>query len=130
MSIKLPYSVLIADDDASCRESLKALLEGEGMRIYLAETGAQALDFATEVPLHMAILDQYMPGLTGVETLRRIVEIKSQIPSIIMSGEFTKETKLQAMDAGAFACISKPIQTAILRHAVQQMIDRYYPNAT
>lgn len=127
MSMQTPFSVLIADDDESCRESLKALLEGEGLRTFLADSGSQALDVVNEVPLHIAILDQYMPGLTGIETLKRIVEIKNGMPSIIMSGEFSKETKLQAMDAGAFAFISKPIQSAIMRHAVQQMIDRYYP---
>lgn len=120
------FSVLVADDDVQCRESVKALLERDGLQTFAVDTGGQALEYVQEHPVHLLILDQYMPDLTGTQTLKRIMEIDRACPSIIMSGELTTKTKMEAMDAGAFTCISKPIQSAIMRHAVQQMIDRYY----
>ncbi len=126
MSSLQSYSVLVADDDSRCRESVRALLEQQGMQTFTAVGGVEALDFVQERSVHLVILDQWMPDLTGIETLKRITEIKQQIPSIIMSGESTNETKLEAMNAGAYAFISKPIQSGIMKHAVQQAIDRYY----
>ena len=122
MSSLQSYSVLVADDDSRCRESVRALLEQQGMQTFTAVGGVEALDFVQERSVHLVILDQWMPDLTGIETLKRITEI----PSIIMSGESTNETKLEAMNAGAYAFISKPIQSGIMKHAVQQAIDRYY----
>jgi DNA-binding NtrC family response regulator len=120
------YSVLVADDDSACRESLRALLEAEGLRTFLADCGVEALECVHNNLIHLLILDQYMPDIKGVDTLKRIIEIKRRIPSIIISGENTKETKMEALNAGAFAFISKPIQTGIMKHAVHQVIDRYY----
>lgn len=126
MVIKQRYSVLVADDDFACRESLQALLEQEGLRTYLAGCGVEALEFVRKHLIHLVILDQFMPDITGVETLKRIVEIKRSIPSIIISGESAKETKMEALDAGAFTFISKPIQYGIMKDAVHQVFDRYY----
>jgi len=127
MPVRRVFSVLVADDDRTCRESVRALLEAAGYRTFLAETGGQALEFVDREPVHLVILDQFMPDITGSEALRRICEMRGLVPSIIMSGELTKETKLDALNAGAFTFVSKPIQTAIMRHAVQQAFDRYYP---
>jgi len=121
------YSVLVADDDAGCREAVRALLEREGFRTESAESGAHALRMFERDLFHLVILDQSMPELTGIETLRRLAEIDGRVPSILMSGEVDEHTKSEALNAGAFTFISKPIQSAILRHAVQQVIDRYYP---
>lgn len=126
MVFSRPFSVLIADDDAACRESLRALLEHEGLEAHPADCGVRAIEFVRRHLVHLVILDLYMPDITGIETLKRILEIKRSLPSIIVSGETTKETKLEALDAGAFTFISKPIQYGIMKDAVHQVIDRYY----
>ena len=105
---------------------MRALLEKEGFRTETAESGAHALRKFERELFHLVILDQTMPELTGIETLKRLAEIDGRVPSILMSGEATERTRAEALDAGAFTFISKPIQTAIMRSAVQQVIDRYY----
>ena len=59
-----PYSVLIADDDADCRQSLKEIIESEGYRTLLAESGEEALDIVRKESVHIVLTDMHMPRIT------------------------------------------------------------------
>ncbi len=102
-------TILIVDDEAGIRESLKGILEDEGFRTVFAETGEQALVILREESSDLVLLDIWMPGIDGIETLRRIRDLVPEQPVVMMSGHGTIETAVKATKLGAFDFIEKPL---------------------
>lgn len=100
--------ILVIDDEASIRESLTGILSDEGFVPVCAESGEQALAMLEEEPFDLALLDIWMPGIDGMETLKRIKEIHNHLPVIMISGHGTIETAVQATRLGAYDFIEKP----------------------
>jgi two-component system nitrogen regulation response regulator NtrX len=100
--------ILIIDDEASIRESLSGILSDEGF-VPLAAPGAEAgLALLEEERVDLVLLDIWMPGLDGMEALKRIKELYPDLPVIMISGHGTIETAVQATRSGAFDFIEKP----------------------
>ncbi len=100
--------VLIADDDDSLRRVLEFRLREEGYDVLTASDGLAALDFFTEREVDCLITDLRMPGLSGLELLRRASAIKSETPVVVITAYGDIETAVEAMRAGAFDFITKP----------------------
>jgi DNA-binding response OmpR family regulator len=121
------YSLLITDDDKSCRDSLRDLFELKGYTTYIASCGREAVQIAKEEELHLLILDANLPDYSGLETLRIITrEIRFSIPSIFISGEITKELQIDLISANAYSLIPKPINVHVIRDMVDLVIEKYY----
>ena len=121
------YSLLITDDDKSCRDSLRDLFEPKGYTTYIASCGREAVKIAKEEELHLLILDANLPDYSGLETLRIITrEIRFSIPSIFISGEITKELQIDLISANAYSLIPKPINVHVMRDMVDLVIEKYY----
>ena len=121
------YSLLITDDDKSCRDSLRDLFELKGYTTYIASCGREAVQIAKEEELHLLILDANLPDYSGLETLRIITrEIRFSIPSIFISGEITKELQIDLISANAYSLIPKPINVHVMRDMVDLVIEKYY----
>jgi len=121
------YSLLITDDDKSCRDSLRDLFEPKGYTTYIASCGREAVQIAKEEELHLLILDASLPDYSGLETLRIITrEIRFSIPSIFISGEITKELQIDLISANAYSLIPKPINVHVMRDMVDLVIEKYY----
>lgn len=121
------YSLLITDDDKSCRDSLRDLFELKGYTTYIASCGREAVQIAKEEELHLLILDANLPDYSGLETLKIITrEIRSSIPSIFISGEITKELQIDLISANAYSLIPKPINVHVMRDMVDLVIEKYY----
>ncbi|OHB83856.1 MAG: hypothetical protein A3J73_00635 [Planctomycetes bacterium RIFCSPHIGHO2_02_FULL_38_41] len=121
------YSLLITDDDKSCRDSLRDLFEPKGYTTYIASCGREAVQIAKEEELHLLILDANLPDYSGLETLRIITrEIRFSIPSIFISGEITKELQIDLISANAYSLIPKPINVHVMRDMVDLVIEKYY----
>lgn len=102
-------TVLVVDDEQSIRESLKGILQDEGFRVIFAENGDKGLAIAKEESPDLVLLDIWMPGTDGMETLRNIREaIPSQLV-IMMSGHGSIETAVKATKLGAHDFIEKPL---------------------
>ncbi|BCR04176.1 sigma-54-dependent Fis family transcriptional regulator [Desulfuromonas versatilis] len=102
-------TILIVDDEASIRESLKGILQDEGFRTLFAKDGEEALPLALEENPDLILLDIWMPGMDGLEVLRRIRETSPEQLVIMMSGHGTIETAVKATKLGAFDFIEKPL---------------------
>ena len=100
--------ILVVDDEASIRESLSGILSDEGFTPFCAENGEQALALLEESQVDLVLLDIWMPGIDGMETLKRIKEGHPYLPVIMISGHGTIETAVQATKTGAFDFIEKP----------------------
>ncbi|OGR30268.1 MAG: Fis family transcriptional regulator [Desulfuromonadales bacterium GWD2_61_12] len=102
-------TVLVVDDEQSIRESLKGILQDEGFRVVFAENGDTGLSMVREESPDLVLLDIWMPGTDGIETLRLIREAVPNQLVIMMSGHGNIETAVKATKIGAHDFIEKPL---------------------
>jgi two-component system nitrogen regulation response regulator NtrX len=102
-------SILIVDDEASIVQSLTGLLNDEGFEVMSASNGYEALKIIEAESPDLVLLDIWMPGMDGIETLKEIKKTNSQIQVIIITGHGTVETAVKATKLGAFDLIEKPL---------------------
>lgn len=100
--------ILVVDDEESIRISLGGILEDEGYQVLNAENGADALDLIREEVPDLVLLDIWMPGMDGIQTLDRIRNLFPDLTVVMMSGHGTIETAVKATRMGAFDFIEKP----------------------
>ena len=116
-------SVLIVDDEASIRESLRMTLEFEGYRVEEAGSGIEALQVARDRPPDAILLDLRMPEMDGIETLRQLRERGYEMPVLVVSGHADVPTAVEATRRGAFDFFEKPLERErvllSLRNAVE-----------
>jgi two-component system nitrogen regulation response regulator NtrX len=105
----MPKSILIVDDEASIRQSLGAILTDEGYDVLTADSGEEALKVINDELPNLVLLDIWLPGMDGIETLKAIKAEHPQLRIIIMSGHGTIETAVKATKLGAFDFIEKPL---------------------
>lgn len=121
------YSLLITDDDEGCRYSLKSIFEPRGFTTHLASCGREAIEIARTELIHAIILDMHLPDIDGVETFSVIKrEVKITLPCIFISGNISKESRLDALSVDAFTLIPKPINIEMMRLTMDHLLERYY----
>jgi two-component system nitrogen regulation response regulator NtrX len=103
------HNVLIVDDESAIRESLGGILEDEGYRASQAESGEACLELLRKKSFDIVLLDIWLPGIDGLETLERIRELENAPEVIIISGHGTIETAVRATKLGAFDFLEKPL---------------------
>ena len=115
--------ILIADDHSVVRAGLKALLERQGhfKVVAEAETGEQAIEIAQEVKPDVAVLDIRMPGLSGIEACRQIVNTVQGCRVIMLTSYAEDELLFAAIQAGASGYTLKRIGDNELIHAVERV---------
>ncbi|MGH9470926.1 MAG: sigma-54-dependent transcriptional regulator [Terriglobia bacterium] len=124
------HSVLIVDDESGIRESLSTILEEEGYIAEAAATGEDCLALLAERKFDVVILDVWLPGQDGLETLEKIQALESPPAVVMISGHGTIETAVRATKMGAFDFIEKPLAVEktllTVQHAAEQLalIDR------
>ena len=103
-------TVLIVDDDPTQRRLMQAAAEKQGFRARVVENGDRALEEASD-PRHgvdVVLLDLVMPGLSGMDTLERLIERRPDLPVIVITATGGIDTVVQAMRAGAVDFFVKP----------------------
>ena len=122
--MKKSPKILIIDDEAPIRASLKEILEYENYQIMEAEDGAEGLKLATKFAFDVVFCDIKMPKMDGLEVLDALVEKGIDGRVIMISGHGTVETAVQAIKVGAFDFIQKPLDLnrilLTVRHALDQ----------
>ena len=118
------FRILIVDDEMVVRDSLKEWLEDEGFQTVTAESGAQAIERLTKEPFHLMLLDIKMPGMDGVEVLRRSKEMRPDLPVVMMTAYATVETAVEAMKIGAMDYLMKPFNPDTLVPLVVQLFQK------
>lgn len=122
----IPKRVLLADDDAEVRDGVAELLAPMGLEFLHAESGPDALAAALRDldSLALMVLDMHMPGCSGLEVFTRLQRRVStlRVPCIFYSGEATEGIEHDALQAGAFAFLRKPVQPDLLRGEVRRAL--------
>ncbi len=103
------HNILIVDDEAAIRETLKGVLEDEGYSIAVAESAEQCLEGLRRKPFDVVMLDIWLPGMDGLDALGKIQEIEDHPEVIMISGHGTIETAVRATKLGAFDFLEKPL---------------------
>jgi len=127
LKITKPYRILVSDDDRLCREAVRDALEPAGYSTELTSCGREAIEVARKRFVHVMIVDMNMPDMTGVDTVTIIRrEIAVHLPSILMSGEPSRDLMSRAMEAQFESFLPKPFDIGALRHIVEEIIRRHY----
>jgi len=115
------FRLLIVDDERVVRDSLKEWLEDEGFQVDTAESGMEAIEKLTKESFNLMLLDIKMPGMDGVEVLKRSKEINPGLPVVMMTAYATVETAVEAMKIGAMEYLMKPFDPDSLVPLVVQL---------
>lgn len=107
--LTMKKSILIVDDEESIRKSLSGILKDEGFNVSLASNGIEAIQKVEKERPDLALLDIWMPGLDGIEALKRIKAMSPKLVVIMISGHGTIETSVKATKLGAYDFIEKPL---------------------
>jgi UDP-3-O-[3-hydroxymyristoyl] N-acetylglucosamine deacetylase len=119
--------VLVVDDEASIRRSLEGVLKDEGFSVVLAEDGESAIRLLMNTRPALVLLDIWMPGMDGLETLRKIKEVHADLPVVMISGHATISTAVAATRAGAVDFLEKPLDLSgtiqLVRRVLSTQVD-------
>jgi two-component system, NtrC family, nitrogen regulation response regulator NtrX len=116
-------NVLIVDDESSIRDSLRGVLEDEDYTVCDAESGEVCLDELSKKSFDVVLLDIWLPGMDGLQTLEKIRELDSAPEVIIISGHGTIETAVRATKLGAFDFLEKPLSVQKTLILVKNALD-------
>jgi two-component system cell cycle response regulator CtrA len=116
--------VLLVEDDAVMADSIRLMLESEGMVIDVAEHGEDGLEIGKLYDYDIIILDLMLPDMDGIEVLRRLRDSRVKTPVLILSGLTESEMKVKGLATGADDYLTKPFDKAELLARVQAIVRR------
>jgi two-component system nitrogen regulation response regulator NtrX len=116
--------ILVIDDEAAIRESLKMTLEYEGYEFVPAATGQEGLALAEREAPDLVLLDVKMPGMDGLEVLERLRNMNDSLPVLVISGHGTISTAVEATKKGAFDFIEKPFASDRVLVSIRNALDQ------
>ncbi|MBI1940796.1 MAG: sigma-54-dependent Fis family transcriptional regulator [Acidobacteria bacterium] len=118
-------SILIVDDEQGIRQSLTSVLADEGFRVASVESGEDCLELLSRENFELVLLDIWLPGIDGLQTLEKIQGQETPPIVVMISGHGTIETAVRATKLGAFDFIEKPLSIdktlLTLKHALEQL---------
>jgi DNA-binding NtrC family response regulator len=106
--VKIPVKILIVDDEKDFVEMFSLRLTRQGEKVSVAYSGQEALDLLEKTKIDVVILDIRMPGMDGIETLKKIKSSYPLVEVIMLTGHGSTETAVEGMKEGAFDYLMKP----------------------
>lgn len=119
-------SIVIADDDAPCREALRDIVQPAGYHTLLASCGEEALDIVRrEQRIHLVLLDMHMPRLTGLETSQLLHQLDAMLPTVLVTADATEQLMRQAIQAHVYSVIPKPVSKNVVLYTIVRALARF-----
>ncbi len=116
--------ILIADDDKNLRMVLANELSEEGFEVDIAENGAMAMNLLENQEYDVLLLDLSMPGLNGMDVLKKIKTLELTTEVVILTGNATISTAVEAMKLGAYDFLTKPFKIAELKAILEKAYEK------
>jgi len=116
--------ILVIDDEAEIRRSVRMILEYEGYEVIEASSGPEGVTLVERESPDLVFLDIKMPGMDGLDALQRIKASKETLPVVIISGHGTVTTAVEATKAGAFDFIEKPLASERVLVTIRNALDQ------
>jgi DNA-binding NtrC family response regulator len=114
--------ILIVDDEAIVRESIRDWLNDAGYKVSVAESGEAALKLIEQQDFGMMILDLRLPGIDGLAVLKRVKVIKPEIKTVVITAYPTMLTQEEASKLGAIDYLVKPVFPDKLEELIRETI--------
>ncbi|MCQ2595628.1 MAG: sigma-54 dependent transcriptional regulator [Treponemataceae bacterium] len=119
----MKFNILIIDDEKNIRQGLAAALEIDGYNVLMADNGETGLQLALRGDIDLIITDLRMPGISGEEVLQKVTAASPGLPVIVLTGHGSIDTAVDAMRAGAYDFLTKPLNldrlSLIVKRALQ-----------
>jgi len=125
---KGPEEILIVDDEKGMRDLLTKALTGSGYTVHTAEDGETAIMMLMEGrkdDIDLIILDAKLPGMGSITTLKRMKQIRKDLPVVMISAYATHLTGIETRMLGAHKCLRKPFTMERLRKVIKSAIPHY-----
>jgi len=123
--------IIVIDDDLLVREAIRTWLEHESIEVALTESGVMGLSAVEEATFDLALVDIFMPGMDGLQTITGLKALAPALPIIAMSGSIEKDADggsyyflRLAIELGATCGLRKPIQPKELMAAIETCVDQ------
>ncbi len=116
--------ILVVDDELSMREFLQIMLEGEGYPVECAKNGQEAVSLIQKVFFDLVISDIRMPGMDGIEVLKKVKELSPETVVIMISAYATTQTAVTAMKLGAYDYIPKPFNIEEIKLIIHKALEK------
>ncbi len=121
---KSPVRILIADDDKNLVKVLVAELSDEGFDVTETDSGTRATELLENNEIDILVLDLNMPGLSGMDVLKKMKPLEITTEAIILTGHATVPTAVEAMKLGAYDYITKPFKIAELKAVIEKAYEK------
>jgi two-component system response regulator HydG len=118
-------SVLVVDDEVPNVESLQRIFQREGFEVHTATSGKRALDVCRQHPVHVVVSDLMMPGMSGIELVKALKTIVPDSEVVLMTAFGTVEKAVEAMRAGAYDFVEKPLKRLQMVKTVRKAAERH-----
>jgi DNA-binding NtrC family response regulator len=128
VDFELPSKVLLVDDEREFVQTLSERLLMRDMGSAVAYDGESALSMIREDEPEVMILDLKMPGIDGIEVLRRVKQTRPEIEVIILTGHGSEEDRATCLKLGAFAYLQKPVDIDRLTETLKQANEKMRQN--
>jgi DNA-binding NtrC family response regulator len=122
----MKYRLLVVDDEASQREMLAGFLAKQGYLVKTAEAGKVALNLCLESYFEAALIDLRMPEMDGLELLKKLRALNPEIQVVVLTAHGSVETAVEAMRAGAFHYVNKPVDLEELLLTLKSATERHH----
>jgi nitrogen regulation protein NR(I) len=114
--------ILVVEDDDTVRDVLESFLGGKGFEVMLAKNGEEGVDVLRAEKFDLILTDLVMPGVSGMDVLREVINLKINIPVVVMTAFGTVQTAVEAMRIGAFDYITKPFNLDELMLVIEKAL--------
>jgi len=115
--------VFLVDDEEELVSSMAQRLENRGFVVATAHDGESAVKYLKENDVDIMVLDQVMPGMDGIQTLREVKKFKPGLKVIMLTGYGTIDTAIEGIKAGAVEYLIKPCDTVQLTEMIKSMFE-------
>jgi len=116
--------ILLVEDDTGLQDSLAGILREAGYAVDVSGDGIEGLFFGEEYPLDLAIIDLGLPGLPGLDVIRKLREREKQFPILILTARSEWQDKVEGLESGADDYMTKPFHPEELKARVGALLRR------
>ena len=119
-------TVLLANEQEGWHQTVRSLLEPQGVQTLSARSGREALQMIENQRIHAAVLDQQMPQLGGLQVIKLMREMHHAPPAILLANQLTNNLLHEALGMHVFTVLTKPVDFNVLLDALARVLRRYH----
>ena len=123
------FTVLLANEAEGWHQTIRSLLEPQGVATVTARSGREALDLVQQRQIHVVVLDQQMPQLGGLQVIKLMREMRPGAlppPAILLANHLTTHLLHEALGMHVFSVLSKPVDFNLLLDTLARVLRRHY----